>query len=59
MKNDCEENQNGTRICADPVVRVPIKSVTVHPKFSTNDKNRRHDIAIIELRRSIEYTSKI
>lgn len=43
---DCEIQEDGTKLCADPVQDRTVEQVIVHPQYS---KKNYHDIALIRL----------
>lgn len=46
-KEDCVQG-----VCADPIVRIKVAEIIVHPNYS----NREHDIAILRLEEEAPYT---
>lgn len=49
-KEDCVQG-----VCADPIVRIKVAEIIVHPNYS----NREHDIAILRLEEEAPYTDFI
>ena len=54
---DCEVDieQNRT-ICSDPHVDIKVQAITFHPKFRFDQNQLMHDIALIRLNKTVNYT---
>ncbi|KAF2902747.1 hypothetical protein ILUMI_03437 [Ignelater luminosus] len=54
---DCEgDNTIGSQYCADPVVNVEVEERIVHTSFDSDDKNAYNDIALLRLKKEVNYT---
>lgn len=52
---DCEQTQTG-RVCAAPLVRVPVEKVISHKEYKASDPDKHNDIGIIRLRSNVPFT---
>ncbi|KAF2887921.1 hypothetical protein ILUMI_18252, partial [Ignelater luminosus] len=57
---DCEgDDTPGFEYCADPVVNVEVEERIVHGSFDSHDRNAYGDIALLRLKKEVNYTKFI
>lgn len=58
---DCigDDDNDDDLDCADPHVDIPIRQVRPHPYYLMNAKDQYHDIALVQMVRSVEFTDFI
>lgn len=55
---DCIQ-RNGIRVCADPLVTIPIEEQIAHEDYIPASKDQRNDIALLRLSRDVNFTHYI
>lgn len=56
---DCVKDVDYIATCADPIMRVGIEEIIVHPEYDPSSNNQFHDIALLRLNKDIEFTDFI
>lgn len=56
---DCQSNGDGTRVCASPVLSVPVERYVVHDKYDGRPGKYAHDIALVRLSRNVGFTNYV
>lgn len=56
---DCEYYENNIKDCSDPVINVGIEEIVSYPEYDSRSNNQYHDIALLRLRRNVEFTDFI
>ncbi|XP_049881068.1 phenoloxidase-activating enzyme-like [Pectinophora gossypiella] len=56
---DCIKTKAGATVCTKGATRVPIESVVVHPEHYHDTRVNYHDIAIVRLSKTVEYSNYV
>ncbi|XP_053946959.1 serine protease easter-like isoform X4 [Anastrepha ludens] len=56
---DCEIDVRGEKDCAPPYSDVPVEKAIAHPQYVPESRNQFHDIALLRLTKSVQYTDFI
>lgn len=54
---DCIE-VDGYSDCNDPALNSDVEEAIPHSEYNDNDKSREHDIALVRLARTVQFTGK-
>lgn len=55
---DCIQ-RNGIRVCADPLITIPIEEQISHEEYIPESRDQRNDIALLRLARDVTFTHYI
>lgn len=55
-EKDCTFVENREKDCSDPPIDVAIEEKIPHPKYNPQSRNQHHDIALLRLQRTVQFT---